>query len=574
MYTLRPSRHYTEPVFIALLCFCTFFIYNDVFQPDQRESVCMVMAREMVANHDWLHPTLNGELCLYRSPLPPWITSLALLSGHDTLSMQRGMAALAATLLVFYFYVFAHRFLRMNAYLATLVFASSYHVVLAGRTISWEIFGYAFMMAAIFHLLRGLKAPPHKKRVLYKHYGLTGLWLGLSWLSNGSVPFYSLLLPFLLAWWAVMPRTWSVRRWPLCFLLIVALVVGGWWYAYHYWACSAVNPFREMVAATIHGPFRHRPFIYYWNFFLETGIWCVFLLTSLFAPAVSGIRQWRRCRAARPCQPAGLNAFLEIFDKAYRLPVVWMLLILLLLSLMPDKTHRHLFPTLIPAAYIMGYQLQHWVEVFNRKDSRHMPERILYLINSCLLTFVPAAIPFVVGWLLWRPHHIGWTTMAMVTFVCWGLVGFMVWNIRRWQVRRVVYAVAILFLSSECFGMSVVNDLLMNTARRSVATLNEQPGLAALPCYHSRTDALRMELVYNIGRPIRPIDTGSADSLVAHAPCLLMLSRPIDEYMPPAELKALRLTPYGRFDDNRRPKGHSRYNPFLLPYIYKIDRQP
>ena len=101
MYTLRPSRHFTEPVLIFLLCLVTFFMHNGVLQPDIMESRNIITAREMVADGSWLEPTMNAEPRLEKPPLPTWLVAVTLLTGTDSLPLQRGMAAAAATLLVF-----------------------------------------------------------------------------------------------------------------------------------------------------------------------------------------------------------------------------------------------------------------------------------------------------------------------------------------------------------------------------------------------------------------------------------------------------------------------------------------
>ena len=137
---------------LFVFCLVTFFVNISVLVPDMMESRNIVTAREMVYDGNWVVPTMNGELRFEKPPLPTWITAMAVLVAPDSLGLQRGLAGLAALLLVFYFYRFVKRFLGIDPFVSTLILCTCYNVILMGRTASWDVYCHAFMMGGIYHL--------------------------------------------------------------------------------------------------------------------------------------------------------------------------------------------------------------------------------------------------------------------------------------------------------------------------------------------------------------------------------------------------------------------------------------
>lgn len=86
-----------------------------------------------------------------------------------------------------------------------------------------------------------------------------------------------------------------------------------------------------------------RPWYYYWKFFLESGVWAGLLITATVLPVWN--RQLRH-------------------NKLYLLPLLWMLVALVLLSLLPEKKMRYIFPLLIPASMLMGELVDWWKKSF------------------------------------------------------------------------------------------------------------------------------------------------------------------------------------------------------------------
>jgi 4-amino-4-deoxy-L-arabinose transferase-like glycosyltransferase len=55
---------------LIVLCLLAFFTHLGAFEVDLMEARNFVTAREMVNDHHWLVPTMNGELRITKPPLP------------------------------------------------------------------------------------------------------------------------------------------------------------------------------------------------------------------------------------------------------------------------------------------------------------------------------------------------------------------------------------------------------------------------------------------------------------------------------------------------------------------------
>ena len=137
-------------VLLCLVCLTTFFVDNSVLVPDIMESRNIVTAREMVYDGNWIAPTMNGELRLEKPPLPTWLTAVVEMIAPDNLGWQRGVAGLAALLLVFYFYCFVKNILGVAPFVSALILCTCHNVILMGRTASWDIYCHAFMLGAVY----------------------------------------------------------------------------------------------------------------------------------------------------------------------------------------------------------------------------------------------------------------------------------------------------------------------------------------------------------------------------------------------------------------------------------------
>jgi 4-amino-4-deoxy-L-arabinose transferase-like glycosyltransferase len=523
---------------IVLTCLITFFVNNRLIAPDIMECRNLVTAREMVYDNHWIVTTMNGDLRLEKPPLPTWLTAVAEILSPDDLSLQRAMAGLAAVLLVFYFYLFAERVLRINPWVPTLLLCTCYNVILMGRTASWDIYCHAFMMAGIYHFAMGYRVRQH----FLHHFMLAGIWTALSILSKGPVSLYALFLPFLCSLSVLRDGTLRGKVRPIIIMCILALVLGGAWYAYIHWAESDAL---TRVAQKESGSWLNRnvrPWYYYWKFFLEAGVWALLLLTATLYPLFN-----KRTRDR----------------KSYRFAWQWMLLSLLFLSLLPEKKSRYLLPILIPACLMMGALLEGWLLQF--AQSRWA--RRIFRLNAGLLTLVVALLP-VAAWLfLYKENSIGWGMLLLCTLVAESVAVGLYLAAKHLQPHLMVLAVTVLFLFAECAVLPATENLINYTQDNSIALTRDMPELKDIPFYHNEKDPLRIELVYAAHRRIRPLDISSADSVTAHLPCVILTHTPLEKEVPGELLELVDVRYIGEFDDNHRPKDNRRYSDIFKYHV-------
>ncbi|MGE4497400.1 MAG: ArnT family glycosyltransferase [Deferribacterales bacterium] len=365
-------------IFVLLLAVYTgAFVHRDVLSVDIMEARNYVTAREMVQDGNWVFPTLNGELRIAKPPLPTWITAFAFrLSGTDNnLSASRIPSALAGLVMLAgaYFISFHITGSGKSAFYSVLVLSTSYLFFYMTRKNTWDIYAQAFMTASIAAYLGALSACLPGKRMLM--YALAGLFAALSFMSKGPVAFYGLLVPFLAAGFYLF-RLKPVSFYGLTVFLAVAAALSLLWplYIYFHETQSALGTAAAEASAWAD---RHvKPFWYYFQFPLMSGLWAVFLL-PLLVPGYSSLRLGRR-RAA--------------------FYLIWIFVSLILLSVIPEKKDRYLLPVIIPCALMTGEYLSLLTGKFEKKTADYIVLGLWSGISFSIAVFVFAAAAAVQVW--------------------------------------------------------------------------------------------------------------------------------------------------------------------------------
>jgi 4-amino-4-deoxy-L-arabinose transferase-like glycosyltransferase len=145
---------------------------------------------------------------------------------------------------------------------SALILCTCHNVILMGRTASWDIYCHAFMLGAVYHLAVAIKGMGGK----WRHCIVAGVLAGLSIMSKGPVSVYALLLPFVIAFAFVMRPCIKGCRVAIGVMCVIALVVGGWWFAYIH--LSYPNELAAVVEKESEAwiSYNVRPWYYYWKF--------------------------------------------------------------------------------------------------------------------------------------------------------------------------------------------------------------------------------------------------------------------------------------------------------------------
>ena len=535
---------------MAAVVAITFFVNNRTLEPDIMESRNLVTAREMVETGEWLVPTMNGDLRLEKPPLPTWVSAVVESVSPDDIAAQRAVASLFGILLVVFFYLLCRDVFRVDPVDAVLLLCTCYQFMLMARTVSWDIYTHAFMLGAIYFLVTGVRERGRQ----WGRFLLAGLFAGLSVMSKGPVSLFALFLPFVIAWGLFERPSMRGKWWPVALMVLVTLVVGGWWYAY-------IQIFHgdewQAVMAKETGSWLNRnvrPWYYYWKFFLEAGVWALLLVTT----TVMVLR-----RALR-------------MDRARLVPVMWMLFCLVLLSCMPEKKTRYLLPLLIPAAIVMAQGVGIWRASFAPRGSVNMglagrqpggAARWPFRLNCWLLAAVCVAVPVAAYIMLLGKGMISlplWIVVAVVSLVAaWLLVKAAVklWPQTMIMVMACYYSLLVLL------AFPVVGALINNTSMNSFGPVVNSAELKDYPLYSPADEELRIEMVYLARRNIRPVDVNSPQAVAERLPMILLTHDYVGNCLSDSVLAGVDTIPAGIFDCNRRPKGTRRYSPLFIYHL-------
>ena len=531
-----------ETLMLIVLCLTAFFVNNSALPTDVTEAKTIVTARSIVENGKWMSPTMNGQPRFDKPPLAAWVSAAIESARPGNISAQRSAAAVMATLWAFFFFGVARYMERRRGFaeLATVVFLTCYNVIYFGRMVSRDIYGYAFMMGAIYFLLRMMfderyYAHPHKWRWAL----LGGVMLGLSYLGNGIMPFYAMLLPFLLVLLALKrPRT-SGKWLPLISMLVVAMLTTGWWLVYlcrdHPDAIPAV--WRSELSSWAGG--HVRPWYYYWRFFSEMGVWGIFTLAALAVPY-----WYRKVSTKRP----------------YLIAIAWMASAIVLLSIRPQKNMTDLVTMTPPCALAVACLLYHFVE----KRAKDKWAKGLFMFNGYLMALIVFLLPVFIYLRMANWSLLDFGTTVFINVLLFVIAIYLGVSTMRREVRGVVSGIVLLFVIIECFMLGAIGGLFENRHQRSIALLRDDDYLGKMALYHSKDEDVRIETVYEAGCDILPLDLTDSVAVKKALPCVVLTHQALAGDMPESIIGQVDTLHLGVFDNNRLSRHIKHYTPELV----------
>ncbi|MCW1734837.1 ArnT family glycosyltransferase [Anaerorudis cellulosivorans] len=551
---MNPDSKISLPVLCLIIlsvCFVSFFVHNDAIPADLMESRNLVTAREMVNSGNYLIPTMNGELRLEKPPLPTWIAAVIEQAFPHNLAAQRSAAGVAATIMVLFLFLLVRTITGETflAFMAALVLATCYNPVMMGRNATWDIYCHAFMLGAIYFIWGAFKSEGKQ----WLRFLLAGFFMGLSFLSKGPVSFYALLLPFLIAFIIVEKPSLKGKTAPFIGMILLTLIVSFWWPAY----IAAFHPETgSAVAAKESGAWLShnvRPLWYYWQFPAEAGIWALFWVTSLFY-----YFHYFRKEISEP-------------RNIFRLSVIWTLAALILLSLIPEKKPRYLLPMLIPGAINIAFYL--WYSMKN-VNGMSKGEKIVLRINGTLIAVISLIMPIGIYFLAKDGHIDLFFHLILPSFVFWAIAIYLfigLYGKKGIFPNRIFLGTVLIMMSFILFYYQPVTRLFVNENRHSISALRDDPKVQGLPFrYPEEEGTIRMELVYEAGRSITPIDLKNDSAVYAALPFVLVSEKPAPDLLENLEVTAEYL---GTFDNNwQKPDSH-RYNKSLTKEVYLVKKK-
>lgn len=333
-----------------------------------------VTAREMILENNWLMPTFNGEPRYQKPPLPTWITALSsFMFGFKSLYFYRlpGFLVLAITGITSYYFSLELLNNKRDSIINAIITVTSFYIIAIVIEAPWDIYSHTFMFIAIYYLFRSLNSEVFKLKTAF----LASIFIGCSFLSKGPISIYVLLIPFLISYFITYPSSVVKKIKKITPILITGLVIGAAWYLFLLIEdpTNLINTTKKETSNW--SSYNIRPFYYYWSFFIQSGVWAIFAVLSIFYPYYK-------------------NKIKEY--KKYKLTFLWTIIGVILLSIVPEKKPRYLMPILIPLALNIGFIFRYIKECYEKKKSSGK----VLLFHYLLIIIIGFSFIFIKGFVL------------------------------------------------------------------------------------------------------------------------------------------------------------------------------
>ena len=533
-------KNYLTAILIA--CLAIFLSHLEVIEVNIMEARNFITAREMLDYGNWIHTTLNLEPRYEKPPLPTWLTAIsASVFGIKNLVALRLPAVLAVVFLIFTFYYLLIEITKnkKQAFIATLILATSFYIIFSGRNGQWDIFAHSFMLFAIYQFYKAFQSPA----ILWKKWILAGVFIGLSFMSKGPVSHFALLLPFLITYGIVNKfKDFKGKISPLLLSLVVFCFVGLTWGIYIYLTdVSSAQAIADKETAAWSNR-NIRPFYYYWSFFTQSGVWTFFAFIALLYPFM----------------------IKRVADrKMYRFSFLWTIITVILLSLIPEKKSRYLLPVLIPLAWNTSFFINYLiVEVKNISKI----DKYLAYFGFGLIGLIGLAFP--VGAYLYIGENLenNWMWYILTSITLFTL-GVLIFNyLKNNNFEKAFYAVIVFISSIMIFALPLAKTFYTNEDYLSISTLRLHENLEDLKLYSTDKTLASPELIFELGEPIKRVQSQS--ELPAKDKFGLLVNDTI-----PKEVKANFSTKFiVQFDENHSKKGSRGHRPRKTIKLYLLEK--
>ena len=229
--------------------------------------------------------------------------------------------------------------------------------------------------------------------------------------------------------------------------------------------------------------------------------------------------------------------------------------ILVLLSVIPEKKTRYLLPILIPGAIVIAFYIFH-----SAKGLMSKSEKIIFRINAIIIAIILIGIPVALYIVFYKEGQVSTLILILSTIFSWLLSFFIFYSLfgkKGIRVMNVFAAIILCMIMVTSLCLIPVGHMFINNERHSIRMLRDNKKVEGLPFYYDKDEEMRMELVYEANKTIRPIDPSDTVFIHKHTPFVYVTSLSIDSVF---ANKNVIIEPIDTFDNNWRKVGHKRYN--------------
>ena len=456
---MRFLKKYYFLLIVLFLLIYSFSTFN-LIEVGIMEARNFQTANEIIENDNWLLPTLNDEPRYQKPPLPTWLTALSVLLFNSKAVIFYRIPAILFLFIIgvtSYFFSIGINFNKSESIINGLITVSSIYIIAIIFEAPWDIFAHGFMFIAIYYLFNSFKNSFTKS-----HNILIGILIGLSIMSKGPISIYALLIPFLLSYLLVYKKI-SLNN--LIIIFFISIVSGGIWYLYVY--TQDYNTLVEIGAQETENwsNYNVKPFYYYWDFFINSGIWTIPAITSIILPFI--------------------NRKISV-NKHHLLTCYWVLFSVILLSLIPEKKTRYLMPVLIPLALNTGFYINYIIKYSKQKIS---PLLLPIYLNFLVIAIFGLIIPIT------HILNYGISSLPIIGVL---ITLFFIYNFYKRNFDKVIYLKIILFFTVINFTLPQTYSNTNNDYTSLNSLENEIQNLKLYSDYKITAD-----LIWNLKRKVK-----------------------------------------------------------------------
>ncbi|MBB4806264.1 4-amino-4-deoxy-L-arabinose transferase-like glycosyltransferase [Chryseobacterium defluvii] len=536
MKTQQRSLYYLLLVVGAILLFAHLGkLYVDIM-----EARNFVSAREMADEGHWIFTTMNGLPRYEKPPLPTWLSAwMGEIFSFRNIGALRFPAALSTFLLVIYFYKIVN-FLSSNtrlAFISSMVLVTNFLVIYVGRRANWDIYSYSFMVIGIYYFILALK---DIKTI--PNYLFAGVLFGFSVLSKGPTGPYVLLIPLYIGYVIVFgwPKWKEIRGIILC--AIVTILVGFSWYIYIYTADPDTFLAIMEKEATARGNRDVKPFTRYLSFPVQTGVWILYSVIGLIFPMIK----------KRTDQP-----------KIYMLFFYWTLFSLILLSLIPSKKERYLFPMMVPLAATTGYYLYYLFQSIELKRWELNLNKTIFTVLAVVAFAIAAGVYFL------PLESISIYTVLFSISALMASVGLLYFIYKKRSFEKAFYSVVFLMAATGLFGIPVLDKMLSNNQNfKSLTLIKDQIQKEGTKLYSYSEYSPEVWFRYLDIMP--EIKTEDPKTFPKEKVFYVAMNTNQPEFIKNLEKLGWKLTYVDTFDDNEEGTKSKNYSERKIHYVYRV----
>ena len=504
-----------------------------------------ITAREMVSDGNWLLTTMNGDARYEKPPLPTWFSAVSsmIFGVNNTFAMRLPGLIMAIILGLAFFELMKELGLeRRHSIDGTFVLITSFYVLAIIFEAPWDIYTHGFAVLSILFYVKLFR-----NRGTWKNAMLAGIFLGFSILSKGPIGVFALWLPFLLAYLVIF-RSISFRKlwFPIVTSIVIALITGGWWFIY----VRLADP-ETFIAITSRetsnwSSYNVRPFYYYWNFFVQSGIWTIPALVALIYPYLK-------------------NRVSDI--KAYRFALLWTVFAVILLSLIPEKKARYLMPVLIPLAMNTSFYIDYLFREFRSMTDKRELAPVIFNFSLVALIGLSAGI---IGFIAFKPaadQHPVLFTAASLALLAAGVSIFI--RLRKKDFPVIFYSAIFIYVVLFGFG-TYFSSALKAPSYTPVSELQAELNAKGIALYGP--EGLAPEIIWQYGEKIPEVISEDGTYGLPEAREFALLLNNTDLANDEALRKEYTITKGDMFDLNTADTTSHRYKERLRVQLYYLNR--